>query len=111
MIEDYKALGLDLEPAMSKTTDSAVHEVWLRLSSGRLKVFSTLQYFFKEYLLYRRDENGKIIESKSRPDHIIDAVKMLVVSGIDRMKAVPYQKETYEWGDPHMMVPQGWMAS
>ncbi len=113
LIEDYRALGLDLEPAASRTTDSAVHEVWLRLSSGRLKVFSHLQYFFKEYLLYRRDKNGKIIESKARPDHIMDCLKFLVVSGIDRMKPVPYQggQDIPDWGDPYAMSQNGWMSA
>ena len=112
LIDDYHELGLNLEAAASRTTDSAVHEVWLRLSSGRLKVFSTLQYFFKEYLLYRRDKNGRIIENKQRPDHLIDCLKFLVVSGIARMVPPPYEKEPEtEWDDPYAMSGQGWMSS
>lgn len=112
LIDAYRELGLNLEAAASRTTDTAVHEVWLRLSSGRLKVFSTLQFFFKEYLLYRRDKNGKIIENKQRPDHIMDATKFLVVSGIARMAPPPYEKEPEtEWDDPYAMSGQGWMSS
>lgn len=115
LIEDYRALGLKVDAAMSKITDAAVHEVWLRLSSGRLKVFSHLQYFFKEYLLYRRDENGKIIESKSRPDHLMDCLKFLVVSGISKMIAVPFaytkEAENPEWGDPYAMSGNAWMSA
>lgn len=111
LIEDYKALGLNLEAAQIKATDSAIHEVWLRLSTGRLKVFSHLQYFFKEYLLYRRDKNGKIIENRARPDHLIDSLKFLVVSGLQRMKAPPKELEHQEWGDPYAMSGQGWMSA
>ncbi len=111
LISDYQALGLDIEAAQIKITDAAIHEVWLRLSSGRLKVFSHLQNFWKEYLLYRRDKNGKIIENKARPDHLMDCLKFLVVSGIERMKPVPYQgPESPEYGDPDAMVAQGWMV-
>lgn len=111
LIEDYRALGLDLEAAMSKVTESAVRDVWLRLSSGRLKVFNTLQYFFKEYLLYRRDTKGKIMESKTRPDHLMDCLKFLVVSGISRMKQVPFEKES-EFNYPELALSsQNWMAS
>jgi len=111
LIEDYQALGLDIEAALSRTTDSAVHEVWLRLSSGRLKAFSTLQFFFKEYLLYRRDKNGKIIENKSRPDHLMDCLKFLVVSGLARIRPVPYEKKAEEWGDPYANSANSWMSA
>ncbi len=111
MIESYKRLGLNIECADRHLTEAAVHEVWLRLSSGRLKVFSHLQYFFKEYLLYRRDTKGKIIESKSRPDHLMDALKFLVCSGLPRMKPVPFiEKEVSEYGDPYAMSDSAWMA-
>jgi len=111
LLETYRNLGLDVETAVN-AINAGVHEVWLRLSSGRLKVFSTLQFFFKEYLLYRRDENGKIIESKSRPNHLMDAARYLVMSGIQNMKAVPYRSnEIPDWGDPQLVSSQGWMSS
>jgi hypothetical protein len=112
LLETYRGLGLELETAIN-AVDTGVREVWLRLSSGRLKAFSTLQYFFKEYLLYRRDKNGKIIESKARPDHLMDATRYLIMSGIEQMKEVPYDaaKDSPDYGDPEMMVSNGWMAS
>lgn len=93
--------------------DTGVRQVWLRLSSGRLKVFATLQYFFKEYLLYRRDENGKIIQSKARPDHLMDCARYLIVSGFDHMREVPYQaeQESREWGDPYAITANNWMSA
>lgn len=107
----YVNLGLDIE--MSKNgVDAGIHEVWLRLSSGRLKVFSHLQFFFKEYLLYRRTKEGKLVKNKQRPDHLMDCCKYLILSGIERMKPVPYQgSETPEWGDPYAIVQNSWMAS
>lgn len=110
LVEDYQTLGLNLNIALTRATDAAVHEVWLRLSSGRLKVFNTLQYFFKEYLLYRRDKNGKIIESKARPDHLMDCLKFLVVSGLGSLKPVPFDDSVPEYGDPQLVSSNGWMA-
>ena len=111
LLAAYLDLGLDLE--MSKNgVDAGIHEVWLRLSSGRLKVFSTLQYFFKEYMLYRRTKEGKIVKNKQRPDHLMDCLKYLTLSGIERMKPVPYTaNEVPDWGDPNAMVQNSWMAS
>ncbi len=111
LLTSYRNLGLDLETAVN-AVDAGVHEVWLRLSSGRLKVFSHLQYFFKEYLLYRRDKNGKIVKSKARPDHLMDAMRYLVMSGLDKAKPVPYEgREMSDWGDPELATANGWMSA
>jgi hypothetical protein len=108
LVETYKSLGLDLEFAVN-AVEAGVRDVRIRLSSGRLKVFSHLQFWFKEYMLYRRDKNGKIIENKSRPDHLMDATRYLIVSGIQRMKQVPYEADGHE-GDPEVMSEMSWMA-
>lgn len=111
LLETYQKLGMDIQPAIN-AVDAGVHEVWIRMSSGRLKVFSHLQYFFKEYLLYRRSKDGKIVKNKQRPDHLMDSMRYLVISGLARMKAVPYQAEDNpEWGDPYAQSGQSWMAS
>jgi hypothetical protein len=56
------------------------------LSIGRTKVFSTLQNFFAEYRLYRRDENGKIVKKK---DHLMDCMRYLHNSGDDVKRVKP----------------------
>lgn len=111
LFRTYLGLGLNIETAVN-AVDAGVHEVWLRLSSGRLKVFSHLQFFFKEYLLYRRDKNGKIVKNKARPDHLMDSMRYLVMSGLEKALPVPYQGSLVtEWGDPAAMSANGWMAS
>ncbi len=111
LFQIYQNLGLDIYPAVN-AVEAGVRAVWLRLSSGRLKVFSHLQNFWKEYLLYRRDENGKIIQSKKRPDHAQDAARYLVMSGFEHMKQVPFSAtEAPDYGDPYAMTQNSWMAS
>ena len=113
LLESYMRLGLDLETA-ANAVDTGIYEVWMRLSSGRLKVFKHMSAFFKEYLLYRRVKkaDGKV-EIKKKNDHLMDAMRYLVMSGIARMKPVPYQggEEVPDWGDPYAMVQNSWMAS
>ena len=75
----YQDLGLDLSPAQN-AVEAGIYEVWTRLSSGRLKVFSTLKRFQGEFRKYRRDEKGKVVKFD---DHLMDCMRYMVMSGID----------------------------
>lgn len=81
----YQALGLDIEKA-DNGVESGIYEVWQRLSTGRLKVFSTCLNWFAEYRLYRRDEKGAIVKAH---DHLMDDTRYLIKSGIGRAKVQP----------------------
>jgi hypothetical protein len=52
-----------------------------RMSSGRLKVFDTLQNWLTEFRIYRRDQKGRILKEN---DHLLDATRYLVMSGLAR---------------------------
>ncbi len=80
LVEQYKALGLDLEFA-DNSVEAGILEVWNRLSTGRLKFFNTLVNFFGEYRLYRRDKNGKVVKEG---DHLLDALRYAIMSGLSR---------------------------
>jgi hypothetical protein len=75
----YTELGLRLTPA-DNGLESGLFRVWERLSTGRLKVFSTLQHWLREYRLYRRDERGRVVATMN---HAQDAGRYLTVSGIE----------------------------
>lgn len=89
LIEDYKSLGLDLENAVN-TVEAGIYQVWQRLSTGRMKVFSSLSNWRYEFRLYRRDEKGRIVKEN---DHLMDDTRYLTVSGIARMKPKPMDKK------------------
>ncbi len=72
----YRDLGLDLQFAENRV-EAGIYEVWQRLSTGRLKIFSNLQSTFAEFRLYRRDEKGKIVKEN---DHLMDALRYLIMS-------------------------------
>lgn len=90
LIQDYRALGLDLLPAKN-AVEAGLYEVWQLLSTGQLKVFASLKNWLMEFRLYRRDEDGKIVKER---DHLMDATRYLIVSGRDRMKLKPVKKES-----------------
>ena len=71
----YEDEGLNLVKA-NKEVEAGLLEVYDRLSTGRLKVFSTLQHWLSEYRLYRRDEKGRVVKEN---DHLMDATRYLVM--------------------------------
>lgn len=78
LITDYRNLGLNLMMAQN-AVESGIYDVWMRLATGRLKVFSTCVNWLAEYRIYRRDKNGKVVKEN---DHLMDATRYLTVSGL-----------------------------
>jgi phage terminase large subunit-like protein len=76
-LQAYEELGLNLSLA-NNTVDLGLSEVYNRLSTGRLKVFNSLQNWLFEYRIYRRNDKGAIVKEN---DHIMDATRYLMMSG------------------------------
>ena len=74
----YQDLGLHLSLA-DNGVESGIYKVYQRLSSGRIKIFSTCQNLLAELRLYRRDENGKVVKEN---DHLADCLRYYVNSAI-----------------------------
>ena len=97
----YGELGLKLEAAKN-AVEAGLYDVWERLSTGRLKVFRTLQNWQAEYRLYRRDEDGNVIKQF---DHLMDDTRYIILSG--RTRAIPFPVDksklrTGSRGDPSL---------
>lgn len=78
LLTNYIDLGLHLTVSPPKAVEAGLEAVFERLSTGRLKIFSTCQNWRAEYRLYRRDENGKIVKAH---DHLMDAMRYVVLRG------------------------------
>ena len=76
LMQQYIELGLELRPARNDV-EAGVSLIQQRLASGKLKVFRTCQHWLKEYLIYRRDKNGKIVKED---DHAQDAGRYIVLN-------------------------------
>lgn len=74
LIQIYRQNGLRVREAKNEV-EAGIHRVWERLSNGKLKVFRTLVNFKNEFMIYRRDLNGKIIKEN---DHLMDAMRYLI---------------------------------
>jgi hypothetical protein len=90
-IDIYRGEGLDVE-LPDKAVEAGIQQVWTRLSAGKLKVFASCGPWFEEYRLYRRDEKGKVVKSN---DHLMDATRYLVVSGMTRARVKPADRPQF----------------
>jgi len=88
LIELYRSYGLDLSPAIN-AVESGIYAVWQLMSAGKLKVFQSLTNWLSEFRLYHRDETGTIVKQH---DHLMDCVRYLVVSGLEKMRTKPKQE-------------------
>ncbi len=93
LIQLYREQGLELMLA-DNAVEAGIFDMYERMSTGRLKVFSTCAEFFGEYRLYRRDEKGKIVKQN---DHVMDSsrymVRMIANHGVVNVKKNdPYSK-------------------
>lgn len=99
LFEKYKALGLELRRA-NNAVEAGIMECRIRMETGRLKVFSNLEHWWKEKRLYRRKGDhvtgqqvdseaakGKIVKDK---DHLMDAMRYVAnTKGIFRQAPRP----------------------
>lgn len=99
LLEVYRGLGLDLQPA-NNAREAGIYDVWLRLSTGRLKAFRSLQNWLFEYRLYRRDEKGAIVKEH---DHLMDATRYLIVSGLARATTEPQPRRERRERNPKVL--------
>jgi predicted phage terminase large subunit-like protein len=103
----YQELGLDLDLAPD-SEQSGVCEVLQAIRSGRLKVVRSLENFFREYRLYQRDDEGRIIK---RNDLLMNCLRHICVAGGNRMRTVPTLRQSgYTSYRSWPGMPGGWMG-
>lgn len=78
LLAEYRKLGLNIIPA-DNAVEAGIFQVTERLTSGRLKMFSTMTKTLDEYKLYRRDDNGKIVKQN---DHLMDCMRYCITTGL-----------------------------
>ena len=107
LIDLYRVAGLDILPADNKV-HAGIYKAWQGLVNGKIKVFRSLSFLRAEYRMYRRDEKGNIVKQN---DHMMDAWRYLIMSGMDRA-TVPGPKSTNKyipWAGNNQSF-NGWQA-
>lgn len=78
LIIEYQELGLNLMPA-EKSASAGIQATWDRLATGRLRVFESCKNWQAEYRIYHRNKEGLVVKAN---DHLLDATRFLVISGL-----------------------------
>lgn len=94
LMQEYAELGLNLINA-DNSVEAGIIAVYKRMASGRLKVFSTLVNWVREFRIYRRDENGKVVKEN---DHAMDATRYLIMTGLRYATTEPLDEDEVEFG-------------
>src|SRR6516162_40918 len=81
--------GLDLEPA-ANAVEAGIFACEQLFSGGMLKAFASLSNWYSEFRMYRRDQDGRVVKEF---DHLLDAMRYLILSGRDRMTTRPQKPE------------------
>ena len=87
----YKQHGLKLFIAKNER-EAGIQAISQRLSTGKLKVFKTLSNFQKEYMLYRRDQRGRVMDED---DHLMDAARYVINNMIRMTSRRPSEITNY----------------
>jgi phage terminase large subunit-like protein len=91
----YRDLGLIHLDLADNAVEAGIYQLWQRMSSGRLKVFDSCVNWLTEFRIYRRDDKGRIVKEN---DHLMDATRYLVMSGLTRAVAKPISRlRDNEW--------------
>src|ERR1017187_1689268 len=90
---------------MSQCEQSDACEVLQRMRSGRLRVFRTLEKFFQQYRLYRRDEHGQRVKQN---DLLRSPVAIGRSKAVLLLLACCYQEGAS--GSPPARRPDNWVG-
>ncbi len=106
LLQQYCDLGLNLQTAVN-AREAGLYAVWQRLSAGKIKVFKSLGNWLAEFRLYRRDEKGNVVKEN---DHLMDATRYLVVTGMDAATTKPVEKPKRQVEYTTGAMSTGWMG-
>jgi hypothetical protein len=105
LIQQYRELGLDVEPA-DNSVEAGVFLVWQLFSGGMLKIFESVSNLRAELRFYRRNENGKIIKER---DHGADSLRYACMSGRERARVAPVKKDLFSAKFKYGNTQGSWM--
>lgn len=76
LMEEYSNYGLELENAKNDV-EAGITRQQMLMATGRLKVFKTCRNWASEYIVYRRDNNGRVVK---KDDHALDCSRYIVLN-------------------------------
>jgi hypothetical protein len=103
----YHSLGLNVHMA-DNGREAGFYAVWLRLSTGRLKIFRSLKHWLAEFRVFARDEKGQIIQESKF--HGMAATRYLLLNTLGSWRTAkqkPASRAQYTYDFTHTTA-QNW---
>lgn len=94
LMDIYRSHGLKLVGA-DKAVDAGIIAVLERMTTGRLKIFSTCYNILSEIPIYRRDSKGKVVKEH---DHFVDSLRYMVM-GLQHARVFTHNRGGASSGD------------
>ena len=101
IMRKYRLLGLRLNEVPG--TDAAIEPTWAALQAGELKAFSTLTRWREQFVLFRTDENEKVVAENHQ---LMAAMCECFGTGKERFTTEPSSKRAA----PSPIGDRGWMS-
>ncbi len=101
LVEHYADHGIKLTYA-DNGVEAGLMRMLERMQTAQLKVFADLDSWWEEFRLYRRDKTGRIVKKN---DHLMDATRYLVTTGITLARTKPL-KQKYK----RLQSGDGWLV-
>jgi phage terminase large subunit-like protein len=89
----YREFGVKLFPA-DNAVEAGIYQIQEMLATGRLKFFRSLSELAKEYVVYRRDQKGRVVKEN---DHLLDALRYAVMA-LKHARSQPIPTNNYHGG-------------
>ena len=100
----YDQCGVKITPA-NNSREPGVQTVLQRMQNGKLKIFNTCVKLLSEIGMYARDDKTKQVRDGN--DHLVDAMRYLVMSGLDIAKPKLNYKNSFYNNNSYNNYPRG----
>jgi Terminase RNaseH-like domain len=97
LLDVYREMMLSLVEA-ENAVEAGILACYRRMTSGRLKVFRNCVNWVREFRIYRRDEDGKVVKEN---DHAMDATRYLIMTGMRYATTPPVDEDEIDFGRGH----------
>jgi phage terminase large subunit-like protein len=91
LFEIYRSSGLNVQMA-DNGRDAGFYAVWLRLSTGRLKIFRSCRRWIDDFRVFARDENGQITQEAKF--HSQAATRYLLLNTLNSWRPAKPKEQT-----------------
>jgi hypothetical protein len=94
----HQELETELLFPSANDLEAGIYECWIRLSTGRMKVFRSCQNWLAACRFHQRDDKERV--KLGQADHLMDDMRYIILSGLARALVRPASMWTMQGAAP-----------